>query len=33
MSEQGKARLEEVAFLFLSAQRLLPTELTSFGNL
>src|SRR5438876_2085392 len=33
LASQGKPRLEEVAFLFLRAQRSLPTELTSFGNL
>src|SRR2546425_12350202 len=33
LAAQGKARLEEVAFLFLRARRSLPTELTSFGNL
>jgi hypothetical protein len=33
LAAQGKARLEEVAFLFLRAKRPLPTELTSYGNL
>ena len=30
---QGKARLEEVAFLFLRAQRSVPTELSTYANL
>src|SRR5512138_2395230 len=33
LSAQGKARLEEVAFLFLRAKRSLPTELAPYGNL
>jgi superfamily II DNA or RNA helicase len=33
LAAQGKARLEEVAFLFLRAKRSLPTELASYGNL
>ena len=33
MAAQGKARLEEVAFLFLRAGRSLPTELAPHGNL
>ena len=33
LAAQGKARLEEVAFLFLRAQRSLPTELSAYANL
>ncbi|HZR19442.1 MAG TPA: ATP-dependent helicase, partial [Verrucomicrobiae bacterium] len=33
LAAQGRARLEEVAFLFLRAKRSLPTELAPFGNL
>src|SRR5437763_3219006 len=33
LAAQGKARLEEVAFLFLRARRSLPTELAAYGNL
>src|SRR6478609_4178894 len=33
LAAQGKARLEEVAFLFLRAKRSLPTELSSYANL
>src|SRR5215472_6994328 len=33
LSASGKARLEEVAFLFLRAKRPLPTELTLHANL
>jgi hypothetical protein len=33
LSAQGKARLEEVAFLFLRAGRSLPTELAPYGSL
>ncbi|HWQ92951.1 MAG TPA: ATP-dependent helicase, partial [Clostridia bacterium] len=33
LSAQGKARLEEVAFLFLRAKRSLPSELGPYGNL
>jgi hypothetical protein len=33
LASQGKARLEEVAFLFLRAQRSLPTELAPYGSL
>jgi SNF2 domain-containing protein/helicase-like protein len=33
LAAQGKARLEEMAFLFLRAKRSLPTELTSYANL
>ena len=33
LAAQGKARLEEVAFLFLRAKRSLPTELAPYGNL
>ncbi len=33
LAAQGKARLEEVAFLFLRAKRSLPTELALHGNL
>ncbi len=33
LTAQGKARLEEVAFLFLRTKRSLPTELTPHGNL
>src|SRR5947207_12406808 len=33
LAAQGKARLEEVAFLFLRAKRSLPTELASYANL
>ncbi len=33
LSAQGKARLEEVAFLFLRAKRPVPTELAGFANL
>ena len=33
LTAQGKARLEEVAFLFLRAKRSLPTELASYANL
>ncbi len=32
LAAQGRARLEEVAFLFLRAKRSLPTELTVYGN-
>src|SRR5262245_30618737 len=32
MAAQGKARLEEVAVLFLRANRPLPTELTTYVN-
>ena len=32
LAAQGKARLEEVAFLFLRARRSLPTELAPYGN-
>jgi hypothetical protein len=32
LAAQGKARLEEVAFLFLRARRSLPTELAPHGN-
>src|SRR4249920_2840884 len=31
LAAQGKARLEEVAFLFLRAKRSLPTELAVYG--
>ena len=33
LSAQGRARLEEVAFLFLRAKRSLPSELAPYGNL
>jgi hypothetical protein len=33
LAAQGKARLEEVAFLFLRARRSLPTELSAYANL
>jgi superfamily II DNA or RNA helicase len=33
LAAQGRARLEEVAFLFLRAKRSLPTELAAYGNL
>src|SRR5215467_13010901 len=33
LTAQGKARLEEVAFLFLRAKRSLPTELAAHANL
>jgi hypothetical protein len=33
LAAQGKARLEEVAFLFLRAKRSLPTELAPYGDL
>lgn len=33
LAAQGKARLEEVAFLFLRAKRSLPAELGPYGNL
>jgi superfamily II DNA or RNA helicase len=33
LAAQGKARLEEVAFLFLRAKRSLPTELAAHANL
>src|SRR5258708_3297896 len=33
LAAQGRARLEEVAFLFLRAKRSLPTELAGYGNL
>src|SRR5262245_37818312 len=33
MAQQGKARLEELAFLFLRAHRPLPTELMTYANL
>src|SRR5437899_9360105 len=33
LAAQGKARLEEVAFLFLRAKRSLPTELAGYANL
>ena len=33
LAAQGRARLEEVAFLFLRAQRSLPSELAPYGNL
>src|SRR5512139_2200741 len=33
LAAQGRSRLEEVAFLFLRAQRSLPTELTAYANL
>lgn len=33
LAAQGKARLEEVAFLFLRSKRSLPTELSSYANL
>src|SRR5437899_10975798 len=33
LSAQGPMRLEEVAFLFLRAQRSLPTELAGYANL
>src|SRR5512135_1363830 len=32
LAAQGKARLEEVAFLFLRARRSLPTELAPYGS-
>ena len=33
LAAQGRGRLEEVAFLFLRAQRSLPTELIAYANL
>src|SRR5436190_10569234 len=33
LAAQGKARLEELAFLFLRAKRSLPLELSSYANL
>src|SRR2546422_995258 len=33
VAEQNRARLEELAFLFLRAKRSLPTELTAYANL
>src|SRR6266446_2096469 len=33
LAAQNKARLEELAFLFLRAKRSLPTELTAYANL
>src|SRR5260370_37099249 len=33
LAAQGKARLEEVAFLFLRAKRSLPSELAAYANL
>jgi hypothetical protein len=33
LAAQGRGRLEEVAFLFLRAQRSLPTELSAYANL
>ncbi len=33
LAAQGRARLEEVAFLFLRAKRSLPTELSAYANL
>src|SRR5439155_4111784 len=33
LAEQHRARLEELAFLFLRAKRSLPTELTAYANL
>src|ERR1043166_5037898 len=33
LAAQGKGRLEEMAFLFLRAQRSLPTELAAHANL
>lgn len=33
LNAQGRARLEEVAFLFLRAKRSLPTELADYANL
>lgn len=33
LNAQGKTRLEEVAFLFMRAQRSLPTELSAYANL
>src|SRR5438445_611106 len=33
LAAQGKSRLEEMAFLFLRAERSLPTELTAHANL
>ncbi|HOX55429.1 MAG TPA: DEAD/DEAH box helicase [Candidatus Paceibacterota bacterium] len=33
LAAQGRSRLEEVAFLFLRAQRSLPTELSVYANL
>src|SRR5512135_3392614 len=33
LAAQGRNRLEEVAFLFLRAQRSLPTELSAYANL
>ncbi len=33
LASQGKARLEELAFLFLRAKRSVPTELTAYANL
>ena len=33
LTAQGKARLEEVAFLFMRAQRSVPTELSAYASL
>jgi hypothetical protein len=33
LTAQGKARLEEVAFLFMRARRSVPTELSAYANL
>jgi hypothetical protein len=33
LTAQGKARLEEVAFLFMRARRSVPTELSTYANL
>src|SRR5204862_8316641 len=33
LAAQGRARLEEVAFLFLRAKRSVPTELAGYANL
>ena len=33
LATQGQGRLEELAFLFLRAQRSLPTELSAYANL
>src|SRR6266849_3845098 len=33
LAAEGKGRLEEMAFLFLRAQRSLPTELSTYANL
>ena len=33
LAAQGRARLEEVAFLFLRAKRSVPTELSAYANL